>query len=110
MPSTIGGPGVTPRSSSIGRTSKASASPVPLLRSRHLITTRGDDASCHVAEPIRGRCEGRFAVLYALPIPNAAPVVGADIAPAGWGFPRPGGVRGLDSARGFLVGGLGRLP
>ena len=54
----------------------------------------------------------RVALLFCtrLPIPNAAPVVGADIARAGWAFPVAGAIVGLIAAGVYWLAGLAGLP
>lgn len=45
-----------------------------------------------------------------LPIPNAAPVIGADIARAGWAFPVAGAIVGLIAAGVYWLASLAGLP
>jgi adenosylcobinamide-GDP ribazoletransferase len=45
-----------------------------------------------------------------LPIPHAAPVIGADIARAGWAFPVAGAIVGLIAAGVYWLAGLAGLP
>jgi len=54
----------------------------------------------------------RVALLFCtrLPIPNAAPVIGADIARAGWAFPVAGAIVGLIAAGVYWLAGLAGLP
>jgi len=54
----------------------------------------------------------RVALLFCtrLPIPNAAPVIGADIARASWAFPVAGAIVGLIAAGVYWLGGLAGLP
>jgi adenosylcobinamide-GDP ribazoletransferase len=54
----------------------------------------------------------RVALLFCtrLPIPSAAPVVGADIARAGWAFPVAGAIVGLIAAGVYWLAGLAGLP
>ena len=54
----------------------------------------------------------RVALLFCtrLPIPNAAPVIGADIAGAGWAFPVAGAIVGLIAAGVYWLAGLADLP
>jgi adenosylcobinamide-GDP ribazoletransferase len=54
----------------------------------------------------------RVALLFCtrLPIPNAAPVTGADIARAGWAFPVAGAIVGLIAAGVYWLAGLAGLP
>ncbi len=54
----------------------------------------------------------RVALLFCtrLPIPNAAPVIGADIARAGWAFPVAGAIVGLIAAGVYWLAGLSGLP
>ncbi len=54
----------------------------------------------------------RVALLFCtrLPIPKAAPVIGADIARAGWAFPVAGAIVGLIAAGVYWLAGLAGLP
>src|SRR6476619_8617772 len=54
----------------------------------------------------------RVALLFCtrLPIPSAAPVIGADIARAGWAFPVAGAIVGLIAAGVYWLAGLAGLP
>ena len=54
----------------------------------------------------------RVALLFCtrLPIPNAAPVTGADIARAGWALPVAGAIVGLIAAGVYWLAGLAGLP
>src|SRR6476469_6289808 len=54
----------------------------------------------------------RVALLFCtrLPIPSAAPVVGADIARAGWALPVAGAIVGLIAAGVYWLAGLAGLP
>ena len=54
----------------------------------------------------------RVALLFCtrLPIPNAAPVIGADIARAGWALPVAGAIVGLIAACVYWLAGLAGLP
>src|SRR6478752_3861098 len=54
----------------------------------------------------------RVALLFCtrLPIPNAAPVIGADSARAGWAFPVAGAIVGLIAAGVYWLAGLAGLP
>jgi adenosylcobinamide-GDP ribazoletransferase len=54
----------------------------------------------------------RVALLFCtrLPIPNAAPVIGADIARAGWALPVAGAIVGLIAAGVYWLAGLAGLP
>ena len=54
----------------------------------------------------------RVALLFCtrLPIPDPAPVIGADIARAGWAFPVAGAIVGLFAASVYWLAGLADLP
>src|SRR3954464_8844604 len=56
--------------------------------------------------------DARVALLFCtrLPIPHAAPVIGADIARAGWAFPGAVGIGGLIAAGVYWLAGLVGLP
>src|SRR5258705_5827840 len=109
-PSEGGGPKVTPRSPAAGMTSKPSASPVRLLRSRQPTTTPNDDVPAMSLNRLASDLTAAVLFCTRLPIPHAATIAGADIARASWAFPIAGAIVGLIAAGGYWLAGLAGLP
>src|SRR5258705_9119176 len=105
-----GGPKLTPRSPAAGRTSKPSASPVRLLRSRQPTTTPNDDVSGMSLNQLASDLKAAVLFCTRLPIPHAATITGVDIARASWALPIAGAIVGSIAAGVYWLAGLARPP